>query len=354
MFHHFQSRCKPFFDDNWPFVTILKPLKGIDFGLIENLESFFHLDYPCYEVIFSVASMEDPVGEIVRNLFKKYPKVRAKLVCQPAKLGPNPKINNLSRAYHEALSDLVLISDSNIRVKPDYLKRLIPDMAPTVGVITAVVAGTCPQGIGGWLEASYLNTFFNRWMFLSKMFGFPSVIGKSMLFRKSTLKRAGGLEVLGRYIAEDYMAGHVVMKLDLSVELMRNPISQFIGKYSFQDFWQRHLRWGRIRKSIAPLAFLIEPIFFSTLSGVLGAWGLSSLFSFPFIWGWSLHMACWALLDLTLYSRMDKLNWKAFFAWVLREILALPLWLWILGGRTVLWRGSRYRLLAGGLLEGES
>lgn len=352
MFRHFRSQCSPCPDEEWPFVTILKPLKGIDSGIIENLESFFKLDYPSYELIFSVASSEDPVLKVVKNLIEKYPKVRTKLICEPTQLGPNPKINNLVHAYQEAASDLVLISDSNIRATPGYLKGLIPDITPSVGVITAVVAGTCPQGLGGWLEASYLNTFFNRWMFLSKMFGFPSVIGKSMLFRKSMLKRAGGLEVLGRYIAEDYMAGHVVLKLDLSVELMRNPIPQFIGKYSFEDFWQRHLRWGRIRKSIAPLAFLIEPIFFSTLSGVLGGWALSGLFSFPFIWGWTLHMIIWALMDLSLYSLMDRLNWRAIFAWGIREILAFPLWFCILCGNTVLWRGSRYRLLAGGLLQG--
>lgn len=265
VFQHFQSRCKSSPDEILPSVTILKPLKGVDPGISENLESFFNLDYPSYELLFSISSSDDPVITVVRDLFKRYPEVRAKLICELSEKGPNPKINNLLRAYQEAQSDLVLISDSNIRAKPDYLRNLIPDMAQSVGVITAVVAGTCPKGIGGWLEASYLNTFFNRWMFLSKQFGFPSVIGKSMLFRKSTLKRAGGLEVLGRYIAEDYMAGHAVLKLDLSVELMRRPIPQFIGNYNFQDFWQRHLRWGRIRKSIAPIAFLLEPFFLSTL-----------------------------------------------------------------------------------------
>jgi ceramide glucosyltransferase len=150
------------------------------------------------------------------------------------------------------------------------------------------------------------------------------------------------------------MAGHAVLKLDLSVELMRRPIPQFIGKYSFNDFWQRHLRWGRIRKSIAPFAFLIEPIFFSTLSGVCGAVVLSQLLSVPYLLGWALHMGTWAIVDLFLSSLMDKPNWKAFVFWVLREILAFPLWFCILCGNTVNWRGSRYRLLAGGLLEGRT
>lgn len=348
---HFRSKCHSPPDERLPFVSILKPLKGIDSGLFENLKSFFYLDYPNYELLFSVSSLNDPVVEGLRILLAKHPTVKAQLICEPKEQGPNPKINNLLKSYQLAQSDLILISDSNIRVKPDYLRNLIPDMNPSVGIITAVVAGTHPKGMGGWLEASYLNTFFNRWMFLSKFFGFPSVIGKSMLFRKSTLKRAGGLEVLGRYIAEDYMAGHAVLKLDLNVELMRRPIPQFIGNYSFQDFWQRHLRWGRIRKAIAPLAFLIEPFFFSGVSGLFGAVVLKQLGGINFFVGWMIHMSVWMIVDLILFSRMDRLSGRVPFAWILRETLALPLWMSILLGNTVRWRGVRYRLLTGGLLE---
>lgn len=333
-------------------VSILKPLKGIDEGLYENLESFFQIRYPKYELLFSVTEENEPAIPLIQKLMEKYPEVDASLVCAPQAVGFNPKIANLMSVYDRTKYDLVLISDSNIRVRPRYLLDLIPDLKGSTGIITAIVAGVSPRGVGGWLEASYLNTFFTRWMVVTKKIGFPSVIGKSMLFKKSTMQRFGGLKTLGHYIAEDYMAGHAIQKLDLKVELMRSPIDQYIGLYSFDKFWGRHLRWGRIRKSIAPLAFLIEPLFFSSVSGLIGAFALDSLFGFNWLGCWLLHLLIWGCLDSFIYSLMDRVSWKSLMAWAFRESLAVPLWVSILCGSTVFWRGKNYRLLRGGLLSG--
>ena len=319
----------------------------------ENLESFFLLDYPSYELLFSVAEVEDPAVTIVQELQRKYPNVSSELIVSKFSDEVNPKINNLLDSYKKAKWDLLLISDSNIRVQPHYLKRMVPDFSQNVGIITGVVAGVSPRGLGGLLEASYLNTFFTRWMFVTKHLGFPSVVGKSMLFRKQTIERIGGIKTLGSYIAEDYMAGHAMSKLDLRVELMRSPVEQHIGTYSLEQFWKRHLRWGRIRKSIAPLAFLAEPFFFSSISGMAGAYALGTWFGIAFFEVWAVHMIGWALMDLSLHILSDRFSMRALGAWWVREALALPLWGSILFGHTVDWRGARYRLLQGGLVEGD-
>lgn len=349
---HFRSPTPKVPDDALPAVSILKPLKGVDEGLLDNLESFFKIDYPSFEIIFSVSDPQEAALQVLLPLLKKYPQVKAHLLYSSKSVGPNPKINNLLCAYEKAQSDIVLISDSNIRVEPSYLRRLIPDLQSSVGIITAVVAGTEPAGVGGYLEASYLNTFFARWMFLTRDLGFESVVGKSMLFRKSTAERFGGLKTLGCYIAEDYMAGHAMKKLDLKVDLMRSPIRQYLGNYSFESFWNRHLRWGRIRKSIAPLAFLIEPFFLSTVSGALGAFSLNRLVGLSFPVLWLTHLTIWCLVDIYLNQLMDRFSWKSVGAWWVRELLAFPLWLGILCGNKVHWRGRDYELLKGGLVQG--
>lgn len=351
-YKQFQPRFNETHSSVLPSVSVLKPLKGVDEGLSENLESFFNQKYPDYELLFSVTDEAEPAISVLRSLMSRYPQVDAKLICSPQSMGPNPKINNLMTVYENAKHDVILISDSNIRVKSDYLLRLVPDLKEKVGIITAVVAGISPRCLGGWLEASYLNTFFARWMILTKKLGFPSVVGKSMIFRKSTLKRVGGLKNLSHYIAEDYMAGHAMEKLDLQIEIMRSPIEQFIGSYSFRQFWDRHLRWGRIRKSIAPFAFLIEPLFFSTVSGLAGAFALSSLFGVHSLCIWILHMMLWALCDAVIYRIVDRFSFKAIAAWCIRECLALVLWVSILSGNTVFWRGREYKILQGGLLGG--
>src|SRR5689334_3092422 len=104
-------------------ISILKPLKGADAGLEENLESFFHLDYPDYEILFSVEDTRDPAYAVVQRLLTKYPKTKASIIVAQIDVGPNPKINNLVFTYGRANHDWILISDSNIRVTPDYLKR---------------------------------------------------------------------------------------------------------------------------------------------------------------------------------------------------------------------------------------
>lgn len=349
---HFSSPTSQIPDAQLPAVSILKPLKGVDEGLADNLESFFKIDYPSFEIIFSVSNPQEPALEVLVPLLKKYPNVNTHLLYSSKSVGPNPKINNLLCAYEKAESDLVLISDSNIRVEPAYLRRLIPDLKSSIGIITAVVAGTEPSGLGGYLEASYLNTFFARWMFITRDLGFESVVGKSMLFRKSTADRFGGLKTLGCYIAEDYMAGHAMKKLDLKVDLMRSPIRQYLGNYSFRSFWNRHLRWGRIRKAIAPMAFLIEPFFLTTVSGALGAFALNQITGLSVFIFWFVHLLVWCLSDIYLNHLVDRFSWKSVGAWWLREFLAFPLWLGILGGNKVHWRGKNYQLLKGGLVQG--
>lgn len=332
-------------------VSILKPLKGSDSGLAENLESFFRLDYPEFELLFSVADAYDPAGRIVMDLMERYPTVNAELVVGAVDVGTNPKINNLIRTYDRATHDWILISDSNVRVDPDYLKRLVAEIENCTGIVTSVVAGRSPEGLGGQLEATYLNTFYARAMLLASSAGHPCVIGKSMLFRKSAAERFGGLKNLSRYLAEDYMAGQAMLKLDLRTVTATDPIDQHIGSYSFREFWSRHLRWGRIRKAQAPVAFLAEPLMSSIFSGFLGAVAFQQEFGISALAFFALHLMLCFVCDL-LTMRALEVEWtlKTPVYWMIREALSLPLWFHTLIGNTVIWRGKSYGVLAGGLL----
>ena len=343
---------KPAPPKNFPPVSILKPLKGLDIGLKANLESFFLLDYPEYELIFSVAEANDPAISVVHRLQDTYPNVRARLIIGAETLGWNPKVNNLLRSYQSTRHDLLLISDSNVKVEAHYLREMVAELTEGVGVVTAVVAGTSPRGVGGLLETIYLNSFYARGLNLAFACGKPCVVGKSMLFRKSVADRFGGLEALANYLAEDYMLGEKMAELGLRVALAHAPIEQFVGRHSFQSFWQRHLRWGRIRKAHAPLAFFIEPLFTPLVSGILGGIALGDWIGLPLFGG--MHLFLWMICDLSIDARLagnGQLPLRA-GAWLLREALALPLWLAVAMGNTVDWRGHQLRLRPGGRIEG--
>lgn len=334
-----------------PGISVLKPLKGVDAGLRENLESFFQLDYPDFELLISVARADDPAAKLVSSLLIQYPAVKARLVVGEVAVGQNPKVNNLIRSYDRAANDWLLISDSNTRVPRDYLWSMVPELRREVGVATAVVAGRGAEGLAARLESSYLNTFFARWIHLAAVLGNPFVIGKSMCFRKSTAERFGGIRSLAHVIAEDNMFGEAVKRLGLKVSVMAKPIGQHIGDYSFRAFWARHVRWGRIRKSQAPIAFLFEPMVTALFSGLLGAFGADRLLGASFEIFLMIHLLVWFACDFYLMRRLTGISSvRDVFAWLVRESLAIPHWLHMALGNTVQWRGSPLKLSQGGVV----
>jgi ceramide glucosyltransferase len=333
-------------------VSVIKPLKGVDDSLEANLEGFFRLDYPDYELLFCVAQANDPARAVASRLISRYPGVRARLLIGEVVVGPNPKVNNMINAYDGASHDWVLISDSNVRVEPNYLKRLVAHLKPGVGMVTAVVKGQDASGIGGNLEATYLNTFYSRGMNLAAGFGRVCVVGKSMLFQRSTAKRFGGIRTLGCYLAEDYMAGEAMERLGLQVVIATDPVVQVVGNGSFDIFWQRHLRWGRIRKKHCMSAFLLEPFTGALSSGLIGAWAMHSSLGVPMPTFLMAHLGLWSFCDILVMREMKvTLKWSAPIFWFLREALALPLWVHIASGNTVSWRGHKLALRSGGILD---
>jgi ceramide glucosyltransferase len=332
-------------------VSILKPLKGRDEGLKDNLESFFKLDYPTYEMIFSVADERDPAVSVVRELIEKYPRVSARLIVGAVDIGTNPKVNNLIRSYDSARHDWLLISDSNVRVASDYLKKMVAHVENGVGIVTSVVAGKGSQGAGGALEGMYLNSFYARGMVLTAVLGHPCVLGKSMLFQRSAMERFGGLKTLSRYLAEDYMAGEAMKRLGLRTVIAANPITQHIGRYSVKEFWLRHLRWGRIRKAQAPVPFLYEPFLGCYVAGAFGAYAALKMFGFNPAEFMMFHLLVWSACDALVMRKMKvQISVSTILAWFLRESFAFPLWAHIALGNTVNWRGKQFMVKQGGIL----
>ena len=352
-FIYFRKGVKPVEENQeWMPVTILKPLKGIDPGLEENLDSFFNLDYPKFEILFSVADQDDPVIPGVKRLIARYPQIATKLYIGAENFGFNPKINNLIKAYDNSQYGWVLISDSNTRFSRDHLKRLVRQIKEGVSLQTSVVAGVEPRGLGGLLEAVFLNTFYARSMVMVDAAGLTCVMGKAMLFQKSIMDKTRGLRSLKKHINEDYAAGRKFQLLGHKVQLSDNPVRQHIGNYSIGAFWSRHLRWGRIRKMQAPLVFLVEPVFSSILSGLLGTlafyrlWGVSPALFLP------IHMGFWLACDMVMASKVgDPLGWSFLPAWSFREAIHIPLWIHISLGSTVIWRGQELHLKRASILE---
>ena len=243
-------------------VSILKPLKGLDDGMFDNLESFCNLDYPLDELIFALQNQNDPAYKVVKKIKDKYSSKDITIVVEHCNEGLNPKINNLIPAYKRAKYDLVLISDSNVRVEKDYLSDISHHMDdPSVGLVSNMIRGVSGRSIGALMENLHLNSFIvGSVCALDKYLRMPCVIGKSMLMRKGELEAIGGFRSVKDFLAEDYIIGERIHCLGKRVVLSGHLINNVNEYWGIKRFINRHTRWGKLRWQIGGIKYFSELI----------------------------------------------------------------------------------------------
>lgn len=361
-----------------PGVSILRPLRGVDKCLEECLRSSFEFEYPNFELILSVCDINDPATPIAQKLIKEYPSVDARLQVGETIVGVNPKVNNMFLGYQNAKHDIIWILDSNVYMPKHSLDSAVNDLEqPGTGLVHHAPRGLFVKTLGSLLEAIYLNTSHARmylainslFSLLQKLFkaDVSCVTGKSMLFRRSDLKKKGGLSSFGTYLAEDNLIGLEIASLGLRHKLSCETASQLLGSISVYDYVERRVRWGRLRLYLVPISTLVEPFSESILCGLSGAWAMNKLFGFDFASTLLCHFLFWFLGDFIIYqSQKDGESFKPSnfyghelfmsplqfpFIWLLREITYLFVFLLAVFGNTVVWRGTTYRLKFGGTAE---
>ena len=255
----------------FPSISILKPLKGIDDGLEDNLRSFFNLDYPDYEIIFGMETYRDPAFEIVRKLQNEFKAVKSKLVVNDFAIGLNPKVNNMYNMYPSAIGKYIFINDSNTRVEQDFMKKLVSEFdTENVGLVTATIRGVGAKNLISIWENLHLNTFVAPNVFIAKIFANISiVIGKSILIPKRVLDEIGGFTVLKNYLAEDFLLGIKVKEAGYEIKTSVTMVDNVNENISFEKFLNRHSRWAKMRRNIDIKHYLLEwfsnPIFSSLI-----------------------------------------------------------------------------------------
>ena len=241
-----------------PPVTIVRPVCGVDNYVEETLASSFALDYPRYEILFCAAQARDPIVPQVRALIADNPHVPARLLIGDDRVSVNPKLNNCVKGWDAAAHDWIVIADSNVLMPPDYIQRLLAAWQPDCGLICAPPVGARPENAWAGLECAFLNTYQARWQYFSDTLGNGFAQGKTMLWRRADLERAGGIRALGAEVAEDAAATKVVRGLGLEVHLVDAPFAQPLGHRRFKEVLRRQTRWARLRHASFPNLFLPE------------------------------------------------------------------------------------------------
>ncbi|KAF9978601.1 hypothetical protein BGZ73_001517 [Actinomortierella ambigua] len=340
-----------------PGVTIIRPLRGLDCNLYENLASSFRQDYPKFEIVFSVAHANDPALVVVHDLMKKYPKVDARIIIGEKVVGINPKINNMVQSYETAKYDTVWVLDSNVYVDPGCMGRSMDKMMqPGVGLVHHLPFGIRPQSLGSELELMFLNSVHAKMYLFINMTGLAScVVGKSNLYRKSDLDKVGGLAAFGKYMAEDNLVATAIFNMGYKHEMTSDLAYQSLGSMTPTDYFLRRSRWTRIRKYTVTAATVVEPFIEMLGCGLVASYGFNMLWQTHVLNFLAFHFVTWFLVDLSLYQALSTKkidNLRGFLmAWTLRELAAPPLFVYAVVGSTVDWRDQAFVLKRDGTVE---
>lgn len=322
-----------------PRISLLRPLKGLEYRLEETLGSSFALDYPDHQVLFCVDDAEDPAVPLVRRLIAEHPEVDAKLLVGRDTVSRNPKINNLMKGWRAAEGDYVAMADSNIILPPDYLSQLLLRWDAHTGLVTSPAAGVDPQGFGAALECAFLNGYQARWQTAADQVGLGYAQGKTLFWKRDFLEAAGGPGPLGDSIAEDAASTKLVRSAGLKIHLARRPFLQPVGRRTVATVWKRQLRWAIIRRVAFPGLFLAEPLSTAIVPLLLFALGVAAgglpawlVIAYPALW----YGAEWLLVRLAGWPAGAEI----IAASALRDAMILVLWLLAWTRSSFDWQGN--------------
>lgn len=327
-----------------PPVSIYKPLKGCDEGLEENLRSFFELDYPTFQLLFCVADSNDPAIPVVSRLLAEYPAQDAQLIVGCPAFGLNPKVESLAAMDRYRRHEILLISDSNVRVRPNYLTETACYLAePGVGLVTNLFVGTGELQAGAVLENLELNGFIAGGVAAASLLRMTCVVGKSMLMPVRVLEAIGGFAAVRNLLAEDQVIGMRVRKAGYAIRLSHHVIENVNQTRGFRWFLNRHSRWYKIRRRLAFPTFVIEPT--ANLATIGLVWAFSG--ETHIAWGGLVVLVGLGMARDAIQTRWLRGTFPRMRHLLLspaKDLFLLPVWFDALVNDRVQWRGHRFRI----------
>src|SRR5262245_13056207 len=339
-------------DSNSPPISFLKPLCGTHGLVSECMARVCAQDYPNFEVIFGVADPDDPVIPVVERAMRDCPGVQAKVVICRETLGTNRKISNLVQMLAHARYDTIVINDSDILLREDYLAHVAAGLKdPSVGMVTCLYSGIPSGNLCSRLEALSINSEFMPGILCARRIegGLHFALGSTLAFPRQTLDAIGGLGPLLDYLADDYQLGYRTSLTGRRVELADCVVEHVLPNYSFMEFIQHQLRWARTVRTSRPSGYAGLIFTFAI------PWSLFALIAtHGSYFGWVLFMSAiglrYAIAWVTQKSVLRVLGRRSDL-WLLplRDCLAPLIWIACYLGRSVVWRGNRFKLVNGKL-----
>ncbi len=334
-----------------PAVSILKPLRGADPEIYDSFRSHCLQDYPEYELIFGISDAADPAAELVHQLMREFPARRIKLVVCPDVLGTNLKVSNLVQMLPQAAHDYLIVNDSDIRVQPDYLRRVLAPLADsTVGLVTCLYRGIPAATLGSRLEAVGISTDFSAGVLAARQIeGVRFGLGSTLAFPRRVLQAIDGFQPLADYLADDFELGSRIAQAGYQVLLSDVVVDHHLPNYSLKEFVQHQLRWARSTRDSRRWGYTGVVLTFGV------PWALLALaLAHGATWTWVMAGSAMAVrvamgVAVALGVLRDRVALTNLWLLPLRDVTALLVWAGSYAGHTIAWRGHYFILDKGKL-----
>ena len=353
VFRHQTRRSIPT-SNNLP-VTVLKPICGMEHELAENLRSFCRQDYAEHQVIFGIRDKNDPAIPVVESVIKEFPDRDISLVVDDQIIGSNYKISNLANMAKIAKHEIFVISDSDMRVSPDYLKRVTAPFANSkVGASTCLYSGTAAKGLASRLGAMFVNDWFLPSALIPTMFGkLNFCFGATMAVRSDVLSKFGGFPALADFLADDYMLGKFVVEQGYDVALVPYVVENVILEEDLKGVFFHEIRWARTIRSVQPVGYaasVTTEILPLSIFAALGAFTMGAPLPISLL-PIALALGMRTVLHYAVCRGLT--NGRSCGAWLIpvRDMLSFAVRVYSFCGPKVLWREREFVVLADNRLK---
>jgi ceramide glucosyltransferase len=334
-----------------PRVSVLKPLAGRDDDLDANLESFARLEYPSFEILLGVASADDAAFPAARAFAARHPELDVKLCVTDPDAAMNPKVAQLVGLRAMASGEVLVISDSNVRVRPCYLGSMVGGLEdPNVGMVWSAFSGEGERTLGAALENLQIcASTMPGIVALNSVSRRTLVVGKSMAFRAKDLDPMGGFGSVGDVLAEDYVLGQRFLDAGFRIHTSLDLVENRNTTGTLATMVDRHTRWAKLRRSLLPQGFLFEPLMTPLLVATLGLVAAPSGET-ALAFGAACLVQTLGAMFAVYVARGRWLHWWYAPLEIVRSYALALCWARACVSRRIAWRGHPFTLQAGSVI----
>ena len=336
-----------------PAVSLLKPVRGVDFASYENYSSFCRQDYPDYEIMFAVNDASDEAVPLIQRLIAEFPRRQMRLLVGAENLGANRKVNKLARLSREAQYEILVLTDGDVRVGLNYLREVVaPFLEESIGAVTSFYRGIAEKNLGAELEAIGASSDFFAGVLMAEFLeGINFALGASIVTTKRWLSKIGGFESLAGVLADDYELGVRIAQAGGRVLLSREPVWTVYPAQTAKSFWNHQLRWSRTVRLCRPLSYL-------GLIFTLGLpWALLAALVAPTKWIAAAYLLAYLVLrhvmawTVGVWGVGDEVLRRKLWLVPLRDAIYAAVWLASFASNRITWSGEQFTMRNGRMVH---